>query len=318
MGEIENDSKALCEKDCPEVDDFGTHGILLSDEITHYAEKHKMIIPFRKENLKPAGYKLTLGEEYAIGGEIKTLKDEPGKNILSIPPFQVVIISTKETINLPRFILARWNLRVKKVYDGLLWTGALQVDPGWCGRLHCPLYNLSNETVTLRLHEPVVLMDFEKTTPFSDKETIVKYPRPPKHSKLQDYNWKLKSALFSYATEQVDMMRDRMDKFENKIDLLANRFHSTLGIIFTTLAIIVATIAIFVTTTNKSFALDSSIWIYVSMAISIFALYFSLSKNVEINGWAKNVLVILFIMFITLMLMILGWQFKNFCYYYWK
>jgi deoxycytidine triphosphate deaminase len=277
-----------------------------------------MIIPFSKENLKPAGYELTLGAEYAIGGERKTLQEQPDKDVLTIPPFQVVIISTREIINLPRFILARWDLRVSKVYDGLLWTGALQVDPGWCGRLHCPIYNLSNEKVILKLHEPVVLMDFEKTTPFNKKETIVEYPRPPKRANLKDYNWKLKSALFSYATDQVEIMKDRMDRAENRIDSLANRFNSTVGVIFTTLAIIFAAISLFVTSSNKPLALGSAIWIYVSMGISIFALYFALSKNQGINGWLKNIMVLLFIIFITLIVMILGWQFKNFCYYYWS
>jgi deoxycytidine triphosphate deaminase len=113
--------------------------VLLSDEIKHYAEKYYMVYPFKECNLKPAGIRLCLGSEYARGGKLMKLYSEPDKDELVIPPFDVAIISTEEVINLPRFIIARWNLRVSLVYEGLLWTGALQVDPGWCGPLFCPI-----------------------------------------------------------------------------------------------------------------------------------------------------------------------------------
>ena len=113
MNRREKERKVLSEYPCPEKDDLETAGVLLSDEIEHYAIKHRMIDPFNTDQLKPAAYELTIGDEYSLGGNIKKLYDEPGKHTIVIKPFEVVIIWTAEKINLPRFMIARWNIRVK-------------------------------------------------------------------------------------------------------------------------------------------------------------------------------------------------------------
>lgn len=130
MNRRDQEKQELSKYLCPENDDLGTVGVLLSDEIEYYVNKYKMIDPFKRENLKPAAYELTVGDEYSRGGERGKLCDEPGKNKIEIPPFEVVIIKTNERINLPRFIIARWNIRVRWAYEGLLWVGGPQVDSG--------------------------------------------------------------------------------------------------------------------------------------------------------------------------------------------
>ena len=115
------------------------HGILLSDQITFFANQHGLIKPFDPENLKPAGYELTVGNEYFKSGEYLPLKDR-----LTLLPFEVAVIKTGEIICLPRYLIARWNIRVKHAYQGLLWVGGPQVDPGYVGHLFCPIYNLSD------------------------------------------------------------------------------------------------------------------------------------------------------------------------------
>jgi len=97
-----------------------------------------LISPFSKEHLKPANYKLRIGDEYAIKGEIKQLSDKPGENQITIEPFDVAVIKTLETINMPRFLIARWNIRVQLAYEGLLWVGGPQVDAGYIGHHCCP------------------------------------------------------------------------------------------------------------------------------------------------------------------------------------
>ena len=92
-----------------------TSAVLLDDEIRHYARQrnYPLIHPFNEENLKPARYQLTLGPEAKVGGELLRIsKDNP----LIIPPHQVAIVRTEETLNLPRFLIARWNLTVDMVY----------------------------------------------------------------------------------------------------------------------------------------------------------------------------------------------------------
>jgi len=249
---------------CPKTDDLKTLGVLLSDEIEYYIKKYKMIDPFESQNLKPAAYELRVGEEYSIGGKIEKLSDEPNKNIIRIPPFEVVIIYTKEKINLPRFLIARWNIRVKWAYKGLLWVGGPQVDPGWIGHLPCPIYNLSNKEIILRLNEPIAVIDFTKTASFKEGKSK-KYSRPPKRTVFEDYNpEELKSALYTETKEHIDNIESKLKAY--------------LGIIFTTIVIVVAALAILVTSAQKAIV-SLPTWLYFFAALSIVALLFSLSPR---------------------------------------
>lgn len=268
MKKEEQKTKDLA-KYCHENDDLTTHGVLLSNEIEYYAEKYNMIKPFHRDNLNPAGYELTVGEDYAKDGKLRKLYDKQGKNELKIEPFEVVIIRTYEKINLPRFILARWNLRVAWVYEGLLWNGALQVDPGWVGHLNFPLYNLSNEEVTLKLGDPIVLMDFVKTTPFISEKSV-QYNRPPKRKNLKDYNWKLRSALFTEAAKRIKEVEKRVSRFETII-----------GILFACIAILFAALSILVTSAKKV-NVSFPYWLYFSVWLSILAII------VSISSWARR------------------------------
>ncbi|TMA07904.1 MAG: hypothetical protein E6J89_15840 [Deltaproteobacteria bacterium] len=178
-----------------------------------------------------------------MGGNTGKLFDEPGKNQVSIPPFQVLIIKTRERINLPRFLIARWNIRVRWAYQGLLWVGGPQVDPGWAGHLLCPLYNLSDKEVTLKFGEAIALMDFVTTTPFKEGESI-KYPRPPSRTLFEDYNTELKSALYTEA-------RKRIDEVDSKVNNFETRLNTSITIVLTVIAILVATLSLLVGSYQK-------------------------------------------------------------------
>src|SRR6266404_8279585 len=95
----------------PTSDPVAGYGVVLSDAIERYVDEFDLIRPFNPKNLKPACYKLTVGDEYAVGGQIHVLTDEPGRNVIRIPPFQVAVIKTSETINMPVFLIARWNIQ---------------------------------------------------------------------------------------------------------------------------------------------------------------------------------------------------------------
>lgn len=215
-------------------------GILLSDQIVYYARTHHLIEPFDTDDkLKPAGYELSVGDEYFLSGEFHDLDDR-----ITIPPFEVAVIKTKEIIRLPRFMIARWNIRVKHAYAGLLWVGGPQVDPGYVGNLFCPIYNLSDKPVTLARDEPLALMDFVKTTPFDPEKSqeepkvLKKYPFPPKRVVLQQYPIDdLRSALFTRAGR-------KLEEFEDSIKALETRFVTFTQISFSIFALVIALVAI--------------------------------------------------------------------------
>lgn len=249
---------------CPERDSRGAPvGVLLSDEIKYYATAFDMIRPFDEERLlKAAGYELTVGNEYVLeGGRKELMKDGE----IRIPSFSVVVIKTSETVNLPRFLIARWNIRVKWAYEGLLWVGGPQVDPGWVGHLFCPLYNLSDKEVVLRYGDPIALMDFVTTTPFKPGQSIP-YARPPKRVLLEEYRAaELKSALYSQAKQRITQIEEDT---KARIDSVNKRFEFFFGSGLVILAILFAVLAVFVTFGRETII---PVWPFISLPISILA-----------------------------------------------
>jgi len=215
----------------------GQHGILLSDQITYFATHHRLIEPFDKINLKPAGYELTVGDEYFMSGEFIDLEDT-----LTILPFEVAVIKTGEILRLPRFMIARWNIRVTHAYAGLLWVGGPQVDPGYAGHLFCPIYNLSDKPVTLNRGDKLALMDFQRTTDFDKRKSddeLLRYVFPAKRLILQDYDIRdFQSALFTRAGRKIE-------EFDDSIRTLETRFITFTQISFAMFAIFLTLLTIY-------------------------------------------------------------------------
>jgi hypothetical protein len=81
-------------------------------------------------------------------------------------PNSIVYVSTAESLNLPFYIVARFNLRVKWVYRGILLGTGPQVEPGFRGKLSCPLFNLTDRPVKINRGKEFATIDFERTTNF--------------------------------------------------------------------------------------------------------------------------------------------------------
>ena len=262
-------------------------GVLLSDDIEFYVRKGKLIYPFDRTNLKPAAYELTVGDEAMLGGKYYRLGGSTGTHQLEIKPFQVAVIKTGETLNLPRFLIGRWNIRVAWAYKGLVWVGGPQVDPGYVGNLFCPLYNLSNRTVRIKRGDPIAIMDFVKTTPFETKkgnEEWKRYRRPPKRVIIDDFDIDdFQSALFHQSEEiktELKEMRDKINTFTT--------------LVFGVIAILMAAIAIpYLGVENtKANIRIFDIWT-VSLFFSLFftlLLSFKWMSSIE-KGWRRRIII---------------------------
>lgn len=255
--------------------------ILLSNEIEKYVRERDLINPFNPKQLKPASYRLSIGDECAIGGEYKKLEDSPGKNEINIPPFNVAIIKTQEFIKMPRNLIGRWNIRVTLAYKGLLWVGGPQVDPGYEGNLFCPIYNLSAELVTLKMKDTIATIDFCVTTPYHEDKSL-KFEQ--KRRDFKDYDFKLKSALLTKVGDRLDKIDIKMTNLEEKTTTIMNTLSKKLdfyvGVMITIIGLIIATISVFITSGQQS--TDSiNVWIVVSVIVSILALTFSISALIS-------------------------------------
>ena len=217
--------------------------VLLSDQIEFYVRAQDTLLvtnPGKNpisdneldECLDAASYKLRLGNEANVGGRRVAISDgQP----LVLPPHQVAVVKTHEEVNVPRFLIARWNLRVKWVYEGLLWVGGPQVDPGWQGALYCPIYNLAEREVVIPYMERVFTMDFTRTTPFHEKKASYGYKskphKPARQPNLQGHDVnRLHSAPFS-ALSQLATLDTRVTAFSSLTFLALAVVIAAIGVI---------------------------------------------------------------------------------------
>ena len=120
-------------------------------------------------------------------------------------------------LRIPRFLVSRWSIRVRKIYVGLLWTGGLQVDPGWVGYLFCPIYNLAEQEVELRSGEGMFTIDFIRTTPLTaeyrnmgETDKFKKTWFVPEFQTLAEHDFnRLHSAPFEALQELKELARFR-------------------------------------------------------------------------------------------------------------
>lgn len=230
-----------------------------------------LIHPFdsndRDKLLKPASCTLRLGCHYRVNGEEGFLG--PDNPTLVIPRHGIAIVTTFEWLNIPTFLIARWNLRVHRVYDGLVWVGGPQVDPGYQGFLFCPLYNLSNTDQKLTFGRRLFIIDFSLTTPCDDKEK-------------EEENWKPREPRDTFTFWGLDIQRIQsapkvqFNKMENDIKGIRNEVRRLQGTVFPLLTIIIAALAIIATlNATRGWTEAPS-----SLILSVFAILIALSAMV--------------------------------------
>ncbi|HEY6442272.1 MAG TPA: hypothetical protein VIY66_02915 [Candidatus Acidoferrales bacterium] len=278
--------------------DYEFSGILLNDAIKRCVDGFDLIRPFCESNLKPANYKLRIGDEYAVRGTIRRLSDTPGENQITIEPFEVAVIKTLETINMPRFLIARWNIRVQLAYQGLLWVGGPQVDAGYVGYLFCPIYNLSDRAVTLTYGDPIAVIDFVKTSQFNEGESQDYPDKLPERLLFEDYNpQNLISGLVTHAKAKIDQFEPALTSLQSRVD---NFVSLTLGV----LAVLFAALAIFVTRPDSSPSWNPSVFLISGLAIFL-SMFAWLKSRPDGHDFGRAIQVII----VVLLLLGLGTQF---------
>lgn len=220
--------------------DSATWGaVLLSNEIKDRCQKAPLLIdPFKDDDdhLKPASYHLSIGHQVRIDGVDYTLSaDNP---VREIPPHGTAMISTRERLNIPNDLIARWNIKVKEVYYGLVWVGGPQVDPGYEGPLICPVFNLSTRPYRLEYGKPLFTIDFVKTTPF-----IAGKSKPLDNLEGRDTG--SIGALDKLRTQSA--IKEQLEKMERAVSLLRSETRAfqvgmmgAISILFAVLAVLIA------------------------------------------------------------------------------
>lgn len=228
----------LTEDPRPDIWSNWQGAVLLKDEIEYYSTRYPpLITPFKPNQLESAAYKLSVGENCRVEGEDKKLgADNP---LLVIPKHGAAIIQTRETLILPAFLIGRWNLKVKKVYLGLLWSGGARVDPGYYGTLFCPVFNFSHQDVELRFGETLFAIDFVRTTRYdASKGCDMWQPNPDRntHSVGALDERRLRSSV-----------KEDLDDFHRDLGETRREMNAFQGITFVVIGILVSVLAILMT-----------------------------------------------------------------------
>jgi deoxycytidine triphosphate deaminase len=143
-------------------------------------------------NITGAAYDLNLGDEYYYDGESHPLDDQ--HEFINLEPHEYVLVRSKETINLPKDIAARFGIKVGLFLQGLIQSNGPQIDPGFTGVLWCLLFNTSGDTVKLKRGKHYSTIEFcrlqSPTTAYTGEhlnhERIMQYlPSTPSRSPIK-------------------------------------------------------------------------------------------------------------------------------------
>jgi deoxycytidine triphosphate deaminase len=138
-------------------------GVLSGDRIRAYQyATGRMIRPFQEQHLNAASYDLTLGPRCVIDGKEVIL--DSNRRVVDIPPSSIAFVTSREELFIPHWLVARFNLKSRYIFEGLLMGAGPQIDPGFIGVLTCPLHNISNRPIRLQLGKPFAKLDFARTT----------------------------------------------------------------------------------------------------------------------------------------------------------
>ncbi len=147
-------------------------GMLSSPHIRYCVTKYGIIEAYEEDCLGPATYNMRIGGKVLTWDRGKKISfvlgptEDKNKNILAeieLKPNSLTFVTTIEKFNLPKDIIARFNLKSKWVHQGLLLGTGPIVDPELRANLLIPLHNFSSQPITLNHNDQLISVEFTKT-----------------------------------------------------------------------------------------------------------------------------------------------------------
>lgn len=250
------------------------------------------------KQISHASYNIRVGKKAVVEARDETIELSDYKEIV-LEPFEVAIIETYEKVNIPNNLIARWNIRVTLAYEGLIWVGGPQVDPGYKGHLYCPIYNMSDKKVVLKYKDIIATMDFVQTTEPSDDFVAFNKPLKPFEAYKQK---KLKSALTTHVQDRLKESENKQNKFRSEIDefkdKMEERLHKLQTTFLTVIGALFATLSILIISIKGNDTNICSYSSYAAIGLAISALILHNKDSAPIFKKALNLFGYIFIVFI--------------------
>lgn len=145
---------------------------ILSDDVLRLMTKFGMIFEdYDENNIQGCSYDIRLGSQYYKEKKVKELTKM--SNILTVDPYDYVIVLSHEHICLPKNITMTFDLKVQLFCQGIILSNGPCVDPGFRGKLLCLLFNISNQSVNIKWKNHYITAVVSKTirscTPYEGK-----------------------------------------------------------------------------------------------------------------------------------------------------
>lgn len=147
-------------------------GMLSSPQIHYCVDRYNIIEGFDPSCLDSATYHMRLGDKVLTWDHGKKIEfklgkeEDKNKNIytkVELKPNSLTFVTTIEKFNLPKDIIARFNLKSRLVHKALLLGTGPIVDPELKANLLIPIHNFSSQNVTLNYNEKIISVEFTKT-----------------------------------------------------------------------------------------------------------------------------------------------------------
>ncbi len=146
-------------------------GFWSSETLKERLDKEKIVTPYDASAVKACCYELSVGEEAFVTGEsAKKIILKEG-DAVGIPPGQVVLILTRETIKVPLDAIGLLSIKFGWKARGLINISGFHVDPGFEGKLVFSMYNAGVQTIHFSYGSRVFLLWLSSL----DKPTEDKY-----------------------------------------------------------------------------------------------------------------------------------------------
>jgi deoxycytidine triphosphate deaminase len=156
--------------------------LLNSADLADYVAATGMIYPFYDQptttSLKSATYEVAIGGAYVYWDEHKLRHADilaPDQE-LKLPAQTIVFVTLEPMFRVPDYLAIRFNLRISRVYQGLLLGTGPLVDPGFVGRLSIPLHNLTLNDYVIKGGDGLIWLEVTKVSPLKDQAKPVNPP----------------------------------------------------------------------------------------------------------------------------------------------
>ena len=174
--------------------------LLNSADFIDYVITTGMIYPFypEKAKLKPASYAVSFEGEYQYWDENNNVKSGYIENgdIFKFKKNTLTYITLEPYFRIPDYIALRFNFKISMVYKGLLLGTGPLVDPGFEGKLHIPIHNLTGWEYHIKGGEDLLYFEFTKLSPINGKSENEK--RKGVFVRLPKQKYKERKALKDY------------------------------------------------------------------------------------------------------------------------